>query len=521
MKWVSSRPLPIALLLVVITTGVFFRVVRLDHKVYWHDEVFTSIRAAGYVGQGVGEALYTGDVLYPKDILKYQTLEPGRGWSDTLHALTTHPEHPPLYYLLVRLWMNLFGTSVAVIRSLSVLFSLLTFPALYWLCLELFRSPSVGWMAIALYSVSPFHVLYAQEARQYSLWTLTTILSSTLLLRALEKGSVSRWVSYVGAIALGFYTSLFSVLVYGAHAAYVLMRESWQFNKTVVRFSIALIIGSTTFIPWAIVMVNNWDTFKAKTSWVNYDYPLSLLTRLWGLHVSSALIDMGFPLYHWYSVVAPIGVILLIAFAFYRLIRNTPQRTWLFVLFLTVLPAIALIFPDLMLGGRRSASTRYFVPVLIGVLLAGSFLLSEGISHLNGGYRWIIRGLVAVILTVGIVSCSISFHSDTWWSKVVSYGVPRTAALVNSKPKPLLIVGLRDVSLGNTIALSYRLDDHVRLQMTLEANIPDIPNDVSDLFLYHPTDALLQVFKDAPKFRVQDLKRDSMYIINDSEDDAT
>jgi len=65
------------------------------------------------------------------------------------------------------------------IRSLSAIISLLVFPGVYWLL------PGIwvvnGWIAIALIAVSPFHILYAQEAREYSLWTVTIALSSAAL----------------------------------------------------------------------------------------------------------------------------------------------------------------------------------------------------------------------------------------------------------------------------------------------------------------------------------------------------
>ncbi|MEB3212305.1 MAG: glycosyltransferase family 39 protein [Leptolyngbyaceae bacterium] len=517
MTWGSSRPLPIALLSIVIAIGIFFRVARLDYKVYWHDEVFTSIRAAGFVGEEVSEALYTAEIKRPDDLLRYQTLEPGRGWNETFYALSTHPEHPPLYYVLVRLWMNLFGTSIATIRSLSVVFSLLIFPVLYWLCLALFHSPAVGQMAIALYAVSPFHVLYAQEARQYILWTLTTILSSLLLLRALDKDRPQEWMAYAGAIAMGFYTSLFSVLVCLAHAGYTVMRTSGRLNATVLRFSLAIMAGVLLFIPWIGVVVKNWGAFQNKTAWVNFAYPIPLLAKLWGLHLSSTFVDMGLPLDHPYSLVTPIIVWVGVVIAFYRLIRIAPVRTWGFVVLLTVIPAIALILPDLLMGGRRSASTRYFVPVLIGVLLAVAFLLAEGLAHPTARYRWGIRGLTAVVLTASLLSCSISFQSNTWWSKVVSYGVPRTAALVNPKPNPLIVVGLREVSLGNAIALSHFLEDHVRLILTQDSTVPELPGDASDLFLYDPHDALIQAFENDPQFMLQPLPHDNIYVITDTE----
>ncbi len=68
-------------------------------------------------------------------------------------------------------------------RSLPAIISLLAFPCIHWLCLELFEESITGSVAIAVIAVSPFHLAYAQEARQYSLWVLITLLSSEALLR--------------------------------------------------------------------------------------------------------------------------------------------------------------------------------------------------------------------------------------------------------------------------------------------------------------------------------------------------
>jgi len=488
--------------------------------------VFTSLRVAGFTGEEAEQALVTGEVLHPDDFLQFQRLNPHKDWGDTLAALTTHPEHPPLYYGLVRGWMGLFGSSVAAMRSLSVMFSLLTFPVLYWLCLELFQSipvmaPRIAWMAITLYAISPFHVLYAQEARQYSLWTLTIMLSSACLLRALKASSWKNWLAYGGAIALGIYTTLGSVLVYGVHGLYTFVAEKCRLSQTVWRFAASLLLGCATFIPWTVVVVNNWDALQAKTAWTKQSAELSFLAELWGLHLSSNFVDIGVPLGHPYNFIVPPLIGVMLVAAFYQLIRKTPWRVWLFVLLLTVIPAIALILPDLLLGGRRSASTRYFVPTLVGSLLAVSFLLADGLGHPQRRNRWLAKGLTTLLLTAGILSCSLSFSADTWWNKGVSFGVPRSARLINSSPKPLVIIGFRDVGLGNAIALSYLLKDDVRLQMPREPEIPEMPEDVSDRFLYYPSDALLQAFQEAPEFTLQPLEGDNILLIKPLANDAT
>ena len=171
------------ILVIVLVLGICFRVINIDHKVYWHDEVLTSLRIAGYTFSEVDREIQDGDIISVKDLKKYQQINSDKRIGDTISSLA-QDVHPPLYFLLARLWGDWFGNSVTVIRSLSVVFGLLALPCIYWLCLELFNSPAVGWIAMGLLSISPLHFLFAQEARMYSLYTVNILLSSAILLRA-------------------------------------------------------------------------------------------------------------------------------------------------------------------------------------------------------------------------------------------------------------------------------------------------------------------------------------------------
>lgn len=175
------------LVIIVLVVGVFFRFVNIDHKVYWFDETFTLLRISGYTESQVVSQVCNGQEIGVEDLQKYQRLTPEKSLVDTVKSLAIEDsQHPPIYYLIVRLWVQKFGSSVAAIRSLSALISLIAFPCIYWLSLELFESSLVGLVALTLLAVSPIHVLFAQEARQYSLWTVTILLSSASLLRAMR-----------------------------------------------------------------------------------------------------------------------------------------------------------------------------------------------------------------------------------------------------------------------------------------------------------------------------------------------
>ena len=117
--------------------------------------------------------------------------------------------------------MRWFGQSAVAMRLLSVLTSLLVFPAIYWLCKELFDLPLVAWIAMALVAVSPVHIIHAQNARPRTLWILMILLSSGALLKAARLNRKRDWILYGIALTLSLYTFLFSVLVAIAHGVYI------------------------------------------------------------------------------------------------------------------------------------------------------------------------------------------------------------------------------------------------------------------------------------------------------------
>ena len=55
------------LIVVILALGVFFRVANLDGKVYWTDEVLTSVRISGYRRGEISKQLYNGSVIGIQD----------------------------------------------------------------------------------------------------------------------------------------------------------------------------------------------------------------------------------------------------------------------------------------------------------------------------------------------------------------------------------------------------------------------------------------------------------------------
>jgi 4-amino-4-deoxy-L-arabinose transferase-like glycosyltransferase len=83
--------------------------------------------------------------------------------------------HPPLYYLLIKFWVMIFGSSEVSVRIPSLLFSVGSVYLTYLVAKKLFDEKA-GLIAAILIAVNGLSVYYAQEARSYSMTTFLALL---------------------------------------------------------------------------------------------------------------------------------------------------------------------------------------------------------------------------------------------------------------------------------------------------------------------------------------------------------
>jgi len=504
----------------ILVIGVFFRFYHLDHKVYWQDEAATSLRVAGYSKIGLREQLFQGETITVDQLRKqYQYPNLDRTWDDTLTVLKQKAEHPPLYYFLTRWWVQLFGNSITVKRSLPTIISLLVFPLLYWLGRELFEKESVTWNAIALIAVSPIHVLYAQEAREYSLWIVATILASACFLRALRVNTKMAWVSYSFSLILGLYSHLLFVWVMLAHGIYYLGEEGFKVTRKMKQYGFALLGGFAAFIPWGIVIIQYLlyspypDQILAD---VGEDVPLSFLVDRWFRGVNRVFHDVDFGS-------ANIVLVLLSLYAFYFLCRYGKKQTWWFILSFTGVTALAIILPDVLFGGKASVRNRYLFPAYIGLELAIAHLLAYKVSlETRLWQRWIWRGVTAFLITAGIISCAVNSQAETWWNKNddVTEHYPKVARLMNQEDPNLVIT---DTSVVNILSLSHLLESDIRLKLVSDPYQFEIPQQTLPVFLFDPSpemEAYVQNTINQEWTVVYDESRAKLLSINDSADNS-
>ena len=386
--------------------------------------------------------------------------------------------------------MQRFGSSRTASRSLPALLSLLSLPLMYKLAMELFASPAAAVWATGLLALSPFDILFAQTARQYSLLTVAVIASHFFLLRALRLPTVKHWSCYTLSLALGFYCQpLFGLTVIG-HAVYILGLGLYRLhrsqpetpifqlptpNSTIVPlrrlwlpYLLATTISMLLYAPWMWVMHTNQQRALSTTDWTRITVEPLYLLKLWLLSFTALLFDLDFGFDNPITYLVRLPILIAFGWAFYWLYRHAPIRVWLMVITSVGVPFLLLALPDLLFGGKRSAVSRYLISCYPGLQLVLAYLIATTISMrqrpLLTGFK---RGALALLLTGSLISCTVSLYSDTWWDKDLSYANGEIARQVNASTPPIVVsdIGNDFTNTGDLLSLSYLL--HSRVQFLL------------------------------------------------------
>ncbi|NQE37575.1 glycosyltransferase family 39 protein [Microcoleus asticus] len=500
-RWLMS------LLAIGILLGIGFRFFEIDRKLYWHDEAYTSIRAAGFTRQEIDDKLFQNRIVPAPELQKYQRIKPGSTEADTIRSLALEdPQHPPLYFLMARWWMQQFGSSLTASRTLPALLSLLSLPLMYALAQELFASNLAALLATALLALSPFDILFAQTARQYSLLTATVIGSSWLLLRAVRLQGWQNWACYSLAIAIGFYTHPFFSLTLIGHGVFII--AYWLFVKkreleghvTNSLFFLAVIAALILYFPWIYVLATNLERASATTDWTRVSPGLLYLVKLWALSFTALFFDFDLGFDNIWTYVLRLPFLLLMAAAIYKICRWTSSSTWLFILTSIFVPFSILALPDIILGGKRSAVSRYLISCFPGVQLAVAYLLASNVKTQERFWQVIL----ALVFTASIASCTVSAFSDTWWSKDLSYFNAEVAKIINKEAianrsiKDTIVISDRGndfTNMGDLLSLSYLLDKDVRLMLLSQSPDMEMLNKYSAPLVFRPSEKLRSALK--------------------------
>lgn len=189
-------------------------------------------------------------------------------------ARSAQDVHPPLYYLLLKGWTNVFGASLLALRSFSVTLAAATIAAGYVLVAYALSSRAAGLTTALLLAVSGFEIQFSWEARMYTLGTFLALVSTWCLLHALTQQSQRAWwwLTYAAAAAAFAYTHYYAFFSLAAQALFVILyilvatrgRVGEILHWKVFWFALlAALVALGLFAPWLPIFLQQQQQVQA------------------------------------------------------------------------------------------------------------------------------------------------------------------------------------------------------------------------------------------------------------------
>ncbi len=272
---------------------------------------------------------------------------------------------PPLFYMLLHIWMQLVGNGEAATHWLSEIFTALTIPVGYWAG-HTIAGKRLALMSATLFAFNAFLDYYAVETRMYTLMALLGLLATIGFIN----GFVFRRRAYIPlftvAQALMFYTHAWAI--YYAAGSFLSLILLWYISDEDIRAGlikdviIAYAASVVLFLPWVPTFI--FQALHTAAPWdkkPHFGAPIQLAVGvLGGASITAVML-----------ISAGIG---------YTTVFNKRKRGGVEAKIALML--FCLMFITLLLAWAGSQITpawvvRYFAPIVAPVLLLIAFGMSR------------------------------------------------------------------------------------------------------------------------------------------------
>lgn len=307
-----------------------------------------------------------------------------------------HDVHPPLYFFMLRGWIELFGDGIWSIRSMSAIPGVVVVGLGVWLTRQL-STQRAAVLAGVLLALMPTAVRYSQEVRMYSLlgvWLLAATLALVYWVRQPERSRCL--VVYVLLMAAGFYTHYFTALCVLVHWAWlgVLCTSQRPGERLILRrqWWLANVAIALLYLPWLpnlLGLVQHVDELKVGGD-IGWEDPVSLLSvpsMIWQFMLQDEGLGIWAPLF-WLFPLLLLGVVVVAAWRDRERYRPASLLALFFLLPLLLVYGVSFISPVFI--------ERYLTVYALGLPI----LVAMAIDRLPS--RLALLGAALFVLLVGV-----------------------------------------------------------------------------------------------------------------------
>lgn len=317
------------------------------------------------------------------------------GWKQMLATVLADRIHPPLYYLMLKLWTGAFGFSVLSLRMASCVCSLMTLIPL----LRIAKRLRLDWIALAIViwicAFNPFLIHYSQEVRMYALVVLLSAWSIDLYTELLANNSIGTmmWWSVVNVLLIMTHYS--GVAIIGIEAAYYLYSRKSQW----LRLLMACLPPMAALGLWvaAVLHYDRGGGVKENIDWIARPTAAAIL-HLYGDLAGRA----NFPRASIFSLVIFLFPIFLSLKGRWK--NRAFDEIYILLLLFTTLPAFALFLMSILM--KPVWEDKYLI------ICAIPFVLLLGASLVDIPPRWQSTFACCLLIWISISGLQLARRDD-------------------------------------------------------------------------------------------------------------
>lgn len=292
-------------------------------------------------------------------------------WREMFWFIAQDLIHPPLFYVLLKVWMAIGGDGLMWLRLFPVFFAVLSIAPFLYLCRELKLGRPTILVAFILFTVNGSLIKYAQEVRMYSLLLFLSLMSIWLFSRFFIKGKSFGALILVNILLV--HTHYFGWLVVGAEVFAILLFQRIKIRQTLLMFGITFV----SFVPWVIAV------YRAASGGSSVGQNIGWIERPGISAIFTLLIDLIEPFYFQMSNVEP-GSLYYISIP------------------LLILIGVAKIAYLLQWLSFEEKKNTYLLEVMIGVPIATALIISWLLPYSVWGSRHLIIVYAPLLILTAI-----------------------------------------------------------------------------------------------------------------------
>ena len=258
--------------------GFFLRLHRIAEQSIWFDESLSALFAT-----------------QPLSIAVQSMLQEG------LH-------HSPLFYILIRPFV-VDGFTEFSVRFLPAVLGALAIPLIAQVG-RVTGGQKVGLLGAVLLTISPFHVWYSQEARMYTLLTVSALGAMYFFVQNLRLARIRNWLAMVLFIVVGINSHHFAFFIPLVQFLYLVV--TFKRNYGLLRPWVgAQLLAAMSLIPWLMIILD-WGNFYLSSATRQSPTAYDLFQTLWNF-------SLGYT--------QQITLVVAIGLGHYRSNLQNPRRT--------------------------------------------------------------------------------------------------------------------------------------------------------------------------------------------------